>query len=117
MSNLFRISALAVLCAFALGLCCGCGRAVKGPRFWWDDQKREKLPDDFSMPPPPEAKPSAPAPHPIPESLKDDKDKQEEKQAKKEGRTEPAAPAPAPDKPAAETGKDSSAGAIPQAEK
>ena len=43
MPNLLRLCALAALCAFALGTFCGCGRAVKGPRFWWDDQKREKL--------------------------------------------------------------------------
>lgn len=29
----------------------GCGPAVGGPRFWWDDKKRERLPEDYELPP------------------------------------------------------------------
>ncbi len=42
------------LVGIALGtmlLGAGCGPAVGGPRFWWDDKKRERLPDDYALPP------------------------------------------------------------------
>lgn len=40
-----------------LGLCLcllgGCGGAVKGPCFWWDDANRKELGPDYTLPPPP----------------------------------------------------------------
>lgn len=44
-----------VLAVLILSLCAasGCGRPVRGPRFWWDDRQREKLPDDYMLPPAP----------------------------------------------------------------
>ena len=62
-----------------LGLAVGCGRPLKGPRFWWDDQKRERLPDDYQLPPVPTNKPPVPLPHALPEPLKDEHDKKIEK--------------------------------------
>lgn len=51
---------LAVL-VLALSVSAGCGRAVRGPRFWWDDRQREKLPDDYMLPPaPPRSEEGAP---------------------------------------------------------
>lgn len=45
----------------SLSVASGCGRPVRGPRFWWDDRQREKLPDDYMLPPaPPRSEEGAP---------------------------------------------------------
>lgn len=48
---------------------CGCS-PVEGPRFWWDDEKKEKLPDSYMLPesPPESPVPTEPAPF-IPKQL------------------------------------------------
>ena len=79
----------------------GCGMAVKGPRFWWDDQKREKLADGYALPSVEEAAKPAPA-------------------AEDSDRNKPADPPaqkpqePATEKPKTDPKQDSSAGAVPK---
>lgn len=45
----YLLTALAIL-----GTCLllsGCGKAIGGPRFYWDDQQRERLADNYTLPP------------------------------------------------------------------
>ncbi len=42
----------------------GCGPAVGGPRFWWDDQKQTRMPPDYQLPPLPASEAPAPAEEP-----------------------------------------------------
>lgn len=53
-------------------LLAGC-KPVKGERFWWDDQKKEKLPNTYSLPDWPAASPVPTDPEPyVPKALPDD---------------------------------------------
>ena len=42
------------VCWMALAALClvfsGCRRKLDGPRIWWDDQARERLPGDYQLP-------------------------------------------------------------------
>ena len=57
----------------ALTLFAGGCSAVKGPRYWWDDQVKEKLPDDYMLPesPPQYPVPTDPEPY-VPKELPED---------------------------------------------
>jgi len=68
----------------------GCGPAVGGPRFWWNDQERKRMPADYVLPPIGQEMP--------------------ESEAKTNADTEPVAPVKTDD-PAK---KSSSAGAVPR---
>ena len=61
-----------IVSVVALTLFAGCS-AVKGPRYWWDDQAKEKLPDDYMLPesPPQYPVPTDPEPY-VPKELPED---------------------------------------------
>lgn len=46
---------MAVALAGLAGVFClgGCGKA-KGPKFWWDDQNKQKMDEGYQLPPPPQ---------------------------------------------------------------
>ncbi len=59
MSNKIKVSAGVMwLLMLMVALCSGCS-AVNGPRYWWDDQTDEKLPNDYMLP---ESPPEYPVP-------------------------------------------------------
>lgn len=45
-----KIVAAILLLVSVVGIQAGCGTSIKGPRFWWDDKKRESLPADYRLP-------------------------------------------------------------------
>ncbi len=67
--NNSKLSLFLILLALLLS---GCSTAV-GPRYWWDDQTKKKLPDDYMLPdsPPEYPVPDDPAPF-VPKDLPED---------------------------------------------
>lgn len=72
MRVVLKIAVVAGL-AGLVGLPAGGCSPVKGPRFWWDDQKREALPDTYMLPDWPAASPVPNNPEPfVPKELPQD---------------------------------------------
>ncbi len=72
MWNKINKSNLSLLALFLILLLPGCSTAV-GPRYWWDDQTKKELPDDYMLPesPPEYPVPDDPAPF-VPKDLPED---------------------------------------------
>jgi hypothetical protein len=50
-----KIVVLLMLVVLSAATLAGCGREVGGPRFWWDDKGKERLPEDYTLPEDPAA--------------------------------------------------------------
>lgn len=50
-----KIVVLLMLVVLSAATLAGCGREVGGPRFWWDDKSKERLPEDYTLPEDPAA--------------------------------------------------------------
>ncbi len=54
MNRLRGIFIFAILAIFGACALSGCGRAIGGPRFWWDDRNQTRL-EDYELPDDPAA--------------------------------------------------------------
>ncbi len=50
-----KIGILLMLVVLSAATMAGCGREVGGPRFWWDDKNKERLPEEYTLPEDPAA--------------------------------------------------------------